>query len=465
MSDIPQQNFQRVKSEAATAQPDGQHTRQGWFIYFWNEAVGRAGSSSAAIWPIHPPMSETEMKERKDKRAHFETGATKAQSTLIDIWDKQLGAGNASQKFARINTMDAAQLRQILTTLLRIGCRGVPLLPDAKMKANPNADNILHYCRSYDEGSKAVEVGWRSEKRTWEKIQEQHGTKRQVDVEERATAFNMRKTWHPFSQPEISKYMWCRAGANMDACFYSVISTGLDFQTVVSFPLLDPKEYPDLPNRGDSVLAVCEWSYQQMQGHSQFIVKVRTNRGQERYLIATTVYVYMFILKGLVVDTKQVGAYYGRAAFPERGVQRINLDDIYGCYEVLRVHHEDLGLPRPYLSGKNAGQTVFIKRPQYTFNEDQMQERYLPQARTELDKAFGDIWGTGDFYPQPAFSNRWTETGQEDMILQITELLEVGVVPPAQYALGPIPPPQPRQAVPRRQLDPSRLKFNQGNVA
>ena len=120
------------------------------------------------------------------------------------------------------------KLCDLLTQLLRIGFRGVPSSTSSKdvSGASTHASNILSCC-SFGKDNLEVQVGWRAEDTPPMKIIDRGGWKRQVDVAERSKQLNMDKKWHPYHQKDIKKYLWFRAGKNIDNCFYSVISMGI----------------------------------------------------------------------------------------------------------------------------------------------------------------------------------------------------------------------------------------------
>ena len=393
-----------MNARAGMMQDPPAYGKRWWFIYFWKEAVARA-DSPGALEPSH--VASPEAKER------FKKGAQNAQARLIKIYD-DLKGDTPQQKLDGVRALAPIKLREILTELLRMGCRGVPVSTSAKniVDANANADNIISCC-SFEKDNVAVEVGWRSELRPFWKIRLQEGTKRQVDVDSRAAELHMNATWHPYSQEEVKKYLWYRAGLNNDNCFYSVISVGLDFRTVLSFPEMDSDNFPSLPrNRFNEIKSVRSWDQNERANRADYIAVVRTTTEPRREFLATKVHAYMFLLKGLVLDTRKAARYYGNDAFPEKGVTNIALDDIYACFPVLRVFHEEPSEQDrdSWICRKDIGFTAFIGPPEYVISETSRRCRYSDEARQKLDDQLRYVMDLGSA-PAAGCTCAWSGSG------------------------------------------------------
>lgn len=372
-----------------------------WFIYFWTEAVARADS---------PHMLDASHSASTKAKESFTKHAQGAQARLIKIYDGLKG-DNPEQKLTSIVIMETNKLRELLTELLRMGFRGVPASLSSKdlKGADSKADNIISCC-SFEQDTMAVEVGWRCEARSFSDLRLQGGTKRQVDVEERARQLNMRQPWHPYSQENIRKYLWFRAGGNMDNCFYSAISVGLTFMAVLNFPEMDADNFGSLPRTAQNeIKAVREWTPAERHAHPGFIATVHTTTEHSREFLATKVHVYMFVIKGLVLDTRKAATYYGSPTFPEKGVANIALDDIYACFPVVRVFHE-IQSNQCWVCGKEIGFTAFIGDPEYLTSEQSRTTRYSEAARRRLDEQFAFV---RDFprSPSAAFTCAWAPSG------------------------------------------------------
>jgi len=381
-----------------------------WFLYFWLEAVSRAGQVQM--------LEHSAVAQQADKR-RFEQGATSAQTRLRQIYTG-LHGNNPEQKLASLEHMKDDKLCDMLTQLLRIGFRGVMSSTSSKdvSGAATHASNILSCC-SFGKDTLDVQVGWRAEDRPPADILKRGGWKRQVDVAERARQLNMDKKWHPYHQKDIKKYLWFRAGKNIDNCFYSVLSVGHTFQAVLNFPEIDETTFSFLPHTTNGeVKAVREWSAEEKRKNPHFIATVKTSTEERREFLASTTYAYMFLLKGLVLDTAKASRYYGRDTFPEEGVAKIGVDDIYACWPIVRVFHEiqspledEKTHTHPWVCGKAIGFTAFVQRSVYLAPYDNLKVRYSLEATRKLEEQF-HIAQDSPLSPLPAFTCAWRGTGE-----------------------------------------------------
>lgn len=380
-----------------------------WFLYFWLEAVSRADQTGM--------LAQSTVATQEDK-ARFQKGATGARKRLIEIYDGLQGK-IPEPKLASLEQMKDDKLCDILTELLRIGFRGVPSSTSSKdiAGASTHASNILSCC-SFGKDTMEVQVGWRAEDTPPSKIIKRGGWKRQVDVADRSKQLNMDKKWHPYHQKDIKKYLWFRAGKNIDNCFYSVISIGHTFMAVLNFPEIDDTHFSSLPHTSyGAVKAVREWTPADRAAHPGFIATVKTTTEHRREFLASKTYAYLFLLKGLVLDTARASTYYAREAFPEEGVAKIGLDDIYACWPVVRVFHEILGVEdqqthtRSWVCGKDIGFTAFIEGCAYLAPVDNRKVCYSAEATQKLDEQFL-VARDYPISPLPAFTCAWRGGGE-----------------------------------------------------
>lgn len=342
------------------------YSRKGWLAYFWMEAVGRAGQPGR-----FQGKSDQQFADK------YNAQAVDAQGRLKQLYKKLFPNGDVPSEF---NTLDTRfrerddEFRIILVELLKMGFRGVPL--NARpLGRDGQPSNLISYC-SFNKISMDVEIGWRGEHRPWAKIVEHDGTKRQVDVAVRANETNTSAKWHPYSIDEYKNCLWFR-GNQVDNCKYSVISVARSFKSASTFPLLS-----DLDQN-------CKTRKQ-----------VRLSDNTTREMLVTTTWVYLFIAKGLVFDTNAVQAFYGQIhPFPEKGVQRIALDDFYSWYEVERVHHGDTD---------QQGFTGFVRKVDFPCP---LLERKLKYggALQQLEAAHLSVP-----YRSVPFTAKWTDTGTAD---------------------------------------------------
>jgi hypothetical protein len=365
--------------------------REHWLTYFWMEAVGRCNtpyalSGQAAKRAGSPAFDEA---AKVDEKA-----TTSERKEMVRIFSLVFQRADNPKRFALRRPLDQIpddELRGILTSLLLIGHRGVPLTRDPSVDASP--DNIISYA-SYQQDQMDVGIGWRSETRPWWMVRKQGGAKRQVDVWSRAEELKLLEMWHPFFDRSIRKTLWFREGKSGDNCLYSVISVGLSFKTVTGFPKIDDPLIYSFPRT-----AVSSWDEPTKQRYGTNLALVTLSNGTTCELLATKIHTYIFLLKGLVLDTEAVESFFARDPFPERGVESIPLDNIYAAVPAIRVHHAP---------NVKAGHTVFVEgaKAQYAFTEEQRKLRYK-DALEKLDREFRQVLAVQ--YPYPAFSCAWSD--------------------------------------------------------
>lgn len=251
--------------------------------------------------------------------------------------------------------------REALTKLLKLGFRAVSKgeVPPEGVSVLTTDESVasLHALQQRMLGKKVAElekglnpsevpIYWRSETRDLQRIIGQQGTKRQCDVESIARDMGMDAPWHPFSDPNLSKYMWFRL-ANADNDYYTVISIATDFETACSFPKIDEKRVYQFPP-----VQVIRWSQAQAERFKSNLGLVLEN-GKEAVRVVTTTTTYMLVHTGSLLDSMGANKKRGRDSFPELGVEHIPLQNIYCVLPIRRVHHG----PAP-----GDGFTVFIDR-------------------------------------------------------------------------------------------------------
>jgi len=235
-------------------------------------------------------------------------------------------------------TAQPAVWLEFLKTLLRIGFRAVdPAQAVAIGPQWPPVPQVAghHFMTQADlrqalpaKYTADTEIFWRAESRTIERIIQQEGTKRQSDVEFLAKEMQISAPWHPFSVPEINRYMWYRLGQN-DNDYYTAISVAVDFKTALSFPKIDEKRVYGFPKK-----PLEEWTRDEVRLHQRNMALVTLTDGSERIMLATQTTAYMCVVRGCIIDTMTAGG-----GFPEKGVSEIPLDQIFAMLPVTRIHH------------------------------------------------------------------------------------------------------------------------------
>ena len=245
-------------------------------------------------------------------------------------------------------TANPGAWKQMLTQLLHIGFRRVD--PKETVQTTPQGPPVPQVAAHHlmlrtdlapllpSKYTPETEIFWRSESRTLERILEQQGTKRQSDVAFLAKDMNMSAPWHPYSDPDINKYMWFRLGQG-DNDYYTVISVATDFETALAFPKIDEARIYGFPKR-----SLDEWTQDEVQRHHKNLAKVTHTDGSEHIMLATKTTAYMCVAAGRIIDTRTAGGKIDEVSkklvgFPEKGVSEIPLDQIFALLPVTRIHH------------------------------------------------------------------------------------------------------------------------------
>lgn len=383
-----------------------QFTRKYWFHYFWDEAVARAGAPGKLSGRVADVQAGNRSQAYKDdfafKATDYEAAAQNAQAELIRIHEDLFPQTGGFRQLKPLENINEGVFRDQLCTLLHIGFRGVPI--NARpLGRDGRPSNIISYCRD-GKDHLDVRVGWRSESRSWEQIVRDKGTKRQVDVDNLAMRMRLREKWHPFSIEKYRDCLWFRAGSEMDNCLYSVVSVGNDFKTVTSFPLINENPWK-FPSQGAAIKPLEQWTPAEKQQYRNNLAVVRLSDGQPREMVVSTVFVYLFLLKGLVLDSSEVQEFYGADGFPERGVTQIKLDDIYGYCRVVRVHHG---------FGQHDGHTGFIRQAEYAFPNQKERSHKYGDALEQLDQEFRRNLTS-------PFVTAWADRGRTDAVTALRD--------------------------------------------
>lgn len=368
-----------------------------WFEYFWKEArsvKGQAGNTKALA-------EVANMIFYKDR-----VGLGQIKLSLRDDAKTWTGASGALW-------------RDALTRLLKIGFRAVPregVVPTGAAGLAILADAKTHHIggrqfgeevRSWKEIIRpdSIPVYWRSETRPLKQILAQNGTKRQVDVATIARDLGMTNDWHPFSNPELNKYMWYRLG-NADNDYYTVISVATDFNTACGFPKIDERRVYFFP--------ACDpegWTAADARRFRANLGKATVN-GQTKVVLITRTTAYMLVHYGSMLDTQGAAKTQGKESFAEMGVEHIPLENIFAVFPMRRVHHG----PEP-----GDGFTVFLDSANCErINPDRQMDHFGPKLYFRLYDIYQDTRLRGPF------ATAWGKTGAKDpdVKLNVTAITE-----------------------------------------
>ncbi len=383
-----------------------------WFYYFFTNAKyavqkgsgGKTALKQAAVaevmldlFDINPeymPKAQVDVSNRKTGSMSLSdiSGGNpmallkknRGKST-ITITDKRVFC--TKTPFSQLAMSNAGKLRDAMCVLLEAGFKR--LIADPNALLNPGSlsiDDQERFKRQMDKEylinvrRSADSICWRGDLRSWKEIWDKGGITRRVENKEEFDKFNISQPWHPFSDPDYSKYYWFRL-AQGDNCYHATLSIGVNsnWKAVVAFPKIG-----DLRKRPEYI------------GTVEATIDTPGPTGKTTIeLEATCTTLYLFVAGGLSVNTKKVlevrnGKYEQdkqnkSGTFPEFGVKGVPFDAIYGWAKVIRLWHDGTDA---------AGFTLFVMAypftsPQYK-NQD-LNERLFGEARPALELAFRSI--------------------------------------------------------------------------
>jgi hypothetical protein len=366
----------------------GEFSPEGWFQYFWKEAVAHIGTElSAAEQTDLETMVRTFFAVQGGQIVvgpALRSGGTMSGALDFDGW---LNASAAHQ----------ADFGRWLKLLLKAGftpysASKPDFLQQRAQGSNPSgelaaADNVA-LAREFVK----TPYTWRADTRPIASVAGDGGFNTKADqTKSWSGEHNLRERWNPFSDPEINKYFWFRKASN-DNCKYTVVSVGIesDWRKVISFPRLcdlhgwpakffakssgallpfdkigveDRKQLEKWFSWGWFLPAQCMIDGK-LASKPVLLPAVRTN-------------LYLLILGGVVINTNKI---QGAGAFPEVGVKSLKLRNIYGAVEVVRFYH---GGDDP------AGYTAFVVGGTKVPNEGRTKR--FKATEKQLDAAFSDL--------------------------------------------------------------------------
>ena len=291
------------------------------------------------------------------------------------------------QPFSQLALSNPVKLREAMCVLLEIGFKRLIADPNALLSPGSlSIDDQERFNRQMDKEylinvkRSGDSICWRGDLRRWKEIWEKGGITRRVENKEEFDKFNISQQWHPYSDPEYSKYYWFRL-AQGDNCYHATLSIGVNsnWKAVVAFPKIG-----DLRKRPEYI------------GTVQATVDTPSATGATTIeLEATCTTLYLFIAGGLSVNTRKVlevrnGKYEQdkqnkAGTFPEFGVKGIPFDSIYGWAKIIRVWHDGTD---------NAGFTLFVLNYPMTtsqYTNRSLNDRLFGEALPALEVAFRSI--------------------------------------------------------------------------
>ncbi|MGD0628329.1 MAG: hypothetical protein ABR987_03195 [Terracidiphilus sp.] len=379
-----------------------EYSREGWFIYFYQEAKGRRDNKEAIL----EIMNE------------------------LFVCPDEIRDATAYQMKAPYHALDEipdGTLQGILDELLKIGFERIPLQSQPGRITDSSYD--VAQAKIYYDVNEHVAAAWRGETRDWATIRTHGGTLTQANFEQRAVELNMRAEWHPFKDTYNRQYLWYRKGQN-DNCKYSVVSLGNHFRVAANFPKLEDRvSWPGMPLSVDpSLFGIVKQEGEiqiQAMGNKKITNKyfadidlISTKGPVKQLMIVTRVYVALVFRQGWIVNThlKQVKS-KGKVELDEAlklgktpGFREIGSGDIpfkyyFGVVALIRVHHG---------SEDDNGFTACVdKTKSFHKSENDLLEIFADEQKAK--DAYQKMMNLyNEWFTAAPFTNRWQGEGGFD---------------------------------------------------
>ncbi len=209
-----------------------------------------------------------------------------------------------------------------------------------------------------------LRIGFRGELRQPLDVRKHNGCRPRAHVLALLPEMNIDKGWHPFSEAATRNKLYYRKG-NGDNCLHTAVSVAVDFGTASKFPLL-----ADLIAEDDIGTATVEAEgiASNVEGVKAALAKTQTPtdtlyalsnpvhpvvgalraakpseakapRPGIRLLRSVRMNVYLFLVKGVVYDTRGYQAHLKNAPFPERAAEAIPWDHFLARLKIDRIHY------------------------------------------------------------------------------------------------------------------------------
>ena len=389
----------------------GEFTPQGWFLYFWKEAKNSINEAAAGDKSALDEMART---------LFVKKGGDIAVAPIVRAGQAP-DADPDFESWLKRDPNNVTKFGRWLEILLKVGFRpyvaSKDTLMDRRVQTGGNPSGDLACADNLAMAKEVVQTPftWRCDSRPLKDLVTEGGFNTKGDQTKNYSATHgLREPWNPFSKAEHNQYYWFRK-ASKDNCKYTVVSVGLqaDWRKVISFPrLCDTLAYgwpADLFQKtGGTVKPFAKLSKDDQQKvaklfkeswmlPAQCMVDGQL-QSQPVLLPSMRTYLYLLILGGVVINTNAI---QGSGGFPEVGVKRLALKNIYGAVEVVRFHH---GGDDP------DGYTAFVVGTQMVENQGrtkrfQATESQLKVAFDSIGKQMGALnlaWASEGCTPVPA---------------------------------------------------------------
>jgi hypothetical protein len=339
---------QKLVSKAAAASTiynnAVKHNFGWWFAYFWKE-VGAKGRDDDMLKTVLAKVFASQFPANVAGLSFVQKRAE---------GDRVAAAFNAPLPEPADLMTNAAYYRQMLTEVLRLGFRGMPM---AEKVAGPGLDHhqerraalaamFADRVEVDNHGTRIpIALAYRGETREFAKVIEHQGALSRADL----GLLNMNKPWHPFSDPVVAAEVYAR-GASGDNCLYTVLSIATEVAIPVGFPLTEDENIyrlPNLPNNNISDLTYK--TYREMQPPSTGdllpikLAKCRISgipNKSSGIFMATDSFIYVVKVKKAAFTQDFVEQEFAmpQNQCKERGVRGVKLKNFLAGARIRRVH-------------------------------------------------------------------------------------------------------------------------------
>ncbi|HWB85110.1 MAG TPA: hypothetical protein VG675_13280 [Bryobacteraceae bacterium] len=350
-----------------------------WYSYFWKEAKSQV---------------DARKEDLKTLMSQIYNAAQDTGKSALDV-KQQMAPGSwfDGLKPPIKPPMRDYRKREILTTLLRMGFKAMPVAAISSDKAGPTGKKLFEEMLWIQKNNRQLPlaIGYRGVTTTYDQVLKYEGALNRVELK----LLHMGDKWHPFSEDVYAKKMYYRLGSN-DNCLYTVSSAADSAKIAVGFPLIEDENIFRLPAK-----PIKDWDAADFERCRQgnFPVSLAhvtcsvNSKVQDGVFLATESYLYLFrvtedaqavhtedFLVG--IDRKMAGQ------CQERGVRRIPLADFLAG---LRLHRVHLGPQR------TDGVVAFTEECKYQLGDKWVSDSAMTDDTFATEKFHGDKNAAAEF--------------------------------------------------------------------
>jgi len=386
---------QRTELMAASSQADVKEIVGGYC-----KSIGEGTARNFLLKSIIPPdrrgrafwFQEYLLESSRGVSAEDKKRLTEAFNKLL----YKTGSGMDDLKLKlELDRIPTDKFRAMLLTFLNAGFVKVPTTSQELL--TENFEDLVQRSMKLYGGDKKYKIRWRSDARSYDEIKTAGGFLAKArSADSYASSLGMRDAWHPFSDPNVRKYMWFRKG-HADNCLNTVVSVGIakEWKAYLPFPLM--RDYPNKIVK------------------KKILVKTGSNQYKPVTLPVSYTWLYLFVMADLLaLKTGAMGTHYGEKAYPEIGVGEIPIGNVYGAVKFARVFHKAVPADLNAQTGGELDEAGFSAFPVASLAPPQTDFAYsqqspLPPGVLQVRKAFSAVLHTAPVHV------RWTSTGFADV--------------------------------------------------